>query len=206
HLSVEIKQIPHKVHTTKLTEIDPYTLYVGNLPTTIACKTLKDHFPGAVRIDIGFAQRMKYTRYAFIRYKTVQQAIEAYKRMLDSEIGGRSLTIRFRRMTSANEVNKDGDAENDDVHDDVLSQTTVVSEDNSVTLNPGTESSENLEQNNLVEDLDSNKEKNTHDPPNKTGDLERNNDIDVSLESNTLLTNSQASSVETENNLNETIL
>ncbi|TMW40013.1 hypothetical protein DOY81_014909 [Sarcophaga bullata] len=52
---------------------------------------------------------MKYTRYAFIRYKTVQQAIEAYKRMLDSEIGGRSLTIRFRRMTSANEVNKDGE-------------------------------------------------------------------------------------------------
>ncbi|TMW40012.1 hypothetical protein DOY81_014908, partial [Sarcophaga bullata] len=99
---------------------------------------------------------------------------------------------------------KMANAENDDVHDDVLSQTTVVSEDNSVTLNPGTESSENLEQNNLVEDLDSNKEKNTHDPPNKTGDLERNNDIDVSLESNTLLTNSQASTVETENNLNET--
>lgn len=175
YLSVEIKQIPHKAHTTKLSEIDPYTLYVGNLPTTIACKTLKDHFPGAARIDIGFAQRMKYTRYAFIRYKTVQQAIEAYKRMLDAEIGGRTLTIRFRRLTSANEFNKDGDAEHDDIQDEVLSQSTVVSEDNSGTLNVGTESSENLEHKNSFEDLQSNKQKNTHDPPNKTGDLKKNN-------------------------------
>ncbi|KAM7341946.1 RNA binding domain-containing protein painting of fourth [Cochliomyia hominivorax] len=127
-LSVEIKQIPHKLHSTKLKEIDPYTLYVGNLPTTIACKTLKEHFPGAARIDIGFAQRMKYTRYAFVRYQNVQNAIEAYKRMLDAEIGGRNLTVRFRRVTpmdkDKDDTCEDNDAEHlDDVHDDILCQT-----------------------------------------------------------------------------------
>lgn len=134
-LSVEIKQIPHKVHSTKLNEIDPFTLYVGNLPTTIACKTLKEHFPGAARIDIGFAQRMKYTRYAFIRYLSVQQAIEAYKRMLDAEICGRTLTIRFRRLTSASDGNKEDEAENpDDIHDDLLSQIAEASGDNLTTI------------------------------------------------------------------------
>ncbi|XP_065370234.1 uncharacterized protein Pof [Calliphora vicina] len=125
-LSVEIKQIPHKVCSTKLNEIDPYTLYVGNLPNTIASKTLKQHFPGAARIDIGFAQRIKYTRYAFIRYQNVQKAIEAYKRMLNAEIDGRALSIRFRRLTPTHGDNKD--AENPD---DILSETRATSVDNS---------------------------------------------------------------------------
>ncbi|XP_037816300.1 ras guanine nucleotide exchange factor P [Lucilia sericata] len=130
-LSVEIKQIPYKVHTTKLNEVDPYTLYVGNLPNTIACKALKNHFPGAARIDIGFAQRMKYTRYAFIRYQTVQKAIEAYNRMLDAEIGGRTLTIRFRRVNPTTEGNKDGDAEHPDSmnDDELINHTTLETED-----------------------------------------------------------------------------
>lgn len=175
-LSVEIKQIPHKTHSTKLADVDPYTLYVGNLPTTIQCKTLKEHFPGAARIDIGFAQRMKYTRYAFIRYKTVHQAIEAYKRMLDYEIDGRTLTIRFRRLTAANEGNKDVDAENDDVLEDELSQSTVVSEDNLKTVNSETEPPETSENNNAVENIERNNEKdNDNETPNKTGDLENQN-------------------------------
>ncbi|GBP96553.1 Protein painting of fourth [Eumeta japonica] len=80
----------------------------------------QEHFPGAARIDIGFAQRMKYTRYAFIRYQNVHLAIEAYKRMFDSEIGGRTLTIRFRRLTTAPEGNKEADADPEN-NDDLIS-------------------------------------------------------------------------------------
>ncbi|XP_055378348.1 uncharacterized protein LOC129610053 [Condylostylus longicornis] len=78
-------------------EIDPYTLYIGNLPTKVCVKTVKEHFPGAARIDIGYAQRMKYTRYAFIRYNNVEDAMEAYKRTYNTPIGNRSLIVRFRR-------------------------------------------------------------------------------------------------------------
>lgn len=78
-------------------DIDPYTIYVGNLPTNVSVNKVKSHFPNAARIDIGFAQRMKYTRYAFIRYDNVEQAIEAFKSASRMDLGPRSLVIRFRR-------------------------------------------------------------------------------------------------------------
>lgn len=58
---------------------------------------VKSHFPNAIRIDIGFAQRMKYTRYAFIRYDSVAESIAAYKSAYKMDLGSRSLVIRFRR-------------------------------------------------------------------------------------------------------------
>ncbi|KAI8128724.1 Protein painting of fourth [Lucilia cuprina] len=174
-LSVEIKQIPYKVHSTKLNEVDPYTLYVGNLPTTIACKTLKNHFPGAARIDIGFAQRMKYTRYAFIRYQSVEKAIEAYNRMLDAEIGGRTITIRFRRVTPTTEGNKDGDAEHlDSMHDDELINHTTLESDEK-TVGENTESFDVLQENNTA-DVE---EHNSNDAVEKVS-----HDLDISTDNN----------------------
>jgi RNA recognition motif-containing protein len=42
--------------------IDPFTLYIGNLPSNINMSTMREKFPTAARIDVGYAQRMKYTR------------------------------------------------------------------------------------------------------------------------------------------------
>jgi len=39
-----------------------YRLYLGNLPTNITSNAVKDEFPKATRVDIGFAKKMKYTR------------------------------------------------------------------------------------------------------------------------------------------------
>ncbi|KFB48429.1 AGAP004982-PA-like protein [Anopheles sinensis] len=49
-------------------DIDPYTLFIGNLPNVVTVQTVKQMFPAAKRIDIGHAQRIKHTRYAFIRF------------------------------------------------------------------------------------------------------------------------------------------
>lgn len=164
-LSVEIKQIPHKIHSTRPNEVDPYTLYVGNLPTTIACKKLKEHFPGASRIDIGFAQRMKYTRYAFIRFASVKQAIEAYNRAYDAEIDGRNLTIRFRRITPLGEGNKDEGDSNvehdvdhvaDDINDDQQQQQQQSLESEDVTEKYSQNLNENLTQSNVTNERNQN--------------------------------------------------
>lgn len=40
---------------------------------------------------------MKYTRYAFIRYDNVEDSIAAFKRAFETDLGPRSLVIRFRR-------------------------------------------------------------------------------------------------------------
>ncbi|CAG2060277.1 unnamed protein product [Timema podura] len=78
--------------------IDPYTLYIGNLPTNVNVASVKEKFPTASRIDIGFAQRMKFTRYAFIRYNTVDEAIEAYRNTNNLLLDSRSIIVRFRRQ------------------------------------------------------------------------------------------------------------
>ncbi|KAL1131772.1 hypothetical protein AAG570_011385 [Ranatra chinensis] len=77
--------------------IDPFTLYVGNLPTNISTLEVKEKFPTATRIDVGYAQKMKYTRYAFVRYSTAEAALEAYKSSVNTVIASRSIILRFRR-------------------------------------------------------------------------------------------------------------
>ncbi|XP_025424986.1 uncharacterized protein LOC112693929 isoform X1 [Sipha flava] len=77
--------------------IDPYTLYLGNLPTNITSNAVKDEFPKATRVDIGFAKKMKYTRYAFIKFSNAEDAIQAYKEKYNLVIDSRSVVLRFRR-------------------------------------------------------------------------------------------------------------
>lgn len=79
-------------------EIDPYTLYIGNLPTRVTVNSVRENFPTAQRIDIGYAQRMKYTRYAFVRYQNVEESMEAFKSAYHLVLQTRSLVVRFRRM------------------------------------------------------------------------------------------------------------
>lgn len=97
NLSAEISVSNPKLYEDESRNLDPFTLYVGNLSTHLHAKTLKNCFPEAQRIDIGYAQRMKFTKYAFIRFGAVETAIEAYKRMVYKEIDGRQIILRFKR-------------------------------------------------------------------------------------------------------------
>uniref|UniRef100_A0A182TUU1 RRM domain-containing protein n=1 Tax=Anopheles melas TaxID=34690 RepID=A0A182TUU1_9DIPT len=78
-------------------DIDPYTLFIGNLPNVVTVQTVKQMFPAAKRIDIGHAQRIKHTRYAFIRFTNVEEAIQAFKANHNKVIDGKNIIIRFRR-------------------------------------------------------------------------------------------------------------
>lgn len=97
-IAAELKTQPSEENAVSPKEIDPYTLYVGNLPTTITVTAVKKHFPNAQRIDIGYAQRMRYTRYAFVRYSNFEEAKKAYKNAVNKLFESRSLIVRFRRQ------------------------------------------------------------------------------------------------------------
>lgn len=77
--------------------IDPYTLYVGNLSLNITVLEVKEKFPTALRIDVGHAKRMKNTRYAFVKFSTAEAALEAYKASVNTIMASRSIIVRFRR-------------------------------------------------------------------------------------------------------------
>lgn len=79
-------------------DIDPLTLYVGNLAQDILKDDLAAIYPTAKRIDIGFAKKMKFTRYAFVTYKNVDDCIEAFRKTHNTELYARSLIVRFRRL------------------------------------------------------------------------------------------------------------
>lgn len=55
-------------------------------------------YPKVRRIDIGYAKKMKYTRYAFVSFSTVPDAIEAFKKTHHTEMYSKSLIVRFRRL------------------------------------------------------------------------------------------------------------
>ena len=48
---------------------------------------------------MGYAKKMKFTRYAFIRYTNVDQAIEGFRRTVNIiQFDNRSVIVRFRRL------------------------------------------------------------------------------------------------------------
>lgn len=61
HLKVERKSLRDEDNVTP-EEIDPYTLYIGNLPESVNVNEVKNKFPSAARVDVGFAQKMRNTR------------------------------------------------------------------------------------------------------------------------------------------------
>ncbi|KAH1013523.1 uncharacterized protein LOC109537512 isoform X2 [Dendroctonus ponderosae] len=79
-------------------DIDPLTLYVGNLAQEVTVDDVKKAYPKHKRVDIGFAKKMKYTRYAFICFNKVDDAIEAFQNTHSSEMYNKSLIVRFRRL------------------------------------------------------------------------------------------------------------
>ncbi|XP_003695726.1 reticulocyte-binding protein 2 isoform X1 [Apis florea] len=97
HLTVERKSLRDEDNPMP-EEIDPYTLYIGNLPESVNVNEVKNKFPTAARVDVGYAQKMRNTRYAFIRYNSVDESISAYKQAHDLMWDTRSIIVRFRRQ------------------------------------------------------------------------------------------------------------
>lgn len=79
-------------------DIDPCTLYVGNLAQEITKEDMVKTYPTGRRIDIGYAKKMKYTRYAFVSFKNVNDSIEAFKKTHSTQMYSKSLIVRFRRL------------------------------------------------------------------------------------------------------------
>ncbi|CAD1473861.1 unnamed protein product, partial [Heterotrigona itama] len=97
HLKVERKSLRDEDNPMP-EEIDPYTLYIGNLPESVNVNEVKSKFPTAARVDVGYAQKMRNTRYAFIRYNSVDESISAYKQAHNLMWDTRSIIVRFRRQ------------------------------------------------------------------------------------------------------------
>ncbi|CAG9863187.1 unnamed protein product [Phyllotreta striolata] len=98
YLHAEIKKDREDEQGIRPTDIDPLTLYVGNLAQEITKEDMTKTYPKQKRIDIGYAKKMKYTRYAFVSFYNVTDAIEAFKTTHSSQMYSKSLIVRFRRL------------------------------------------------------------------------------------------------------------
>ncbi|CAH1108603.1 unnamed protein product [Psylliodes chrysocephalus] len=98
YLTAEHKNDKQDEKTIRPCDIDPLTLYVGNLAQDITKDDIIKTYPKQKRIDIGYARKMKYTRYAFVSFYTVDDAIEAFKKTYSSQLHSKSLIVRFRRL------------------------------------------------------------------------------------------------------------
>lgn len=76
-------------------------MYIGNLPTKLSKKKIEEQFPGCVRIDVGFGQKMRNTRYGYIRYDSIEKSIAAFRDACQWNLGARSVIVRFRRVLDA---------------------------------------------------------------------------------------------------------
>ncbi|KAL1461575.1 hypothetical protein WDU94_013458 [Cyamophila willieti] len=114
---VENKQ----TEVVKPESIDPYTLYIGNIPPHVNTAFFKEFFPNAVRKDIGHAQKLKNTRYAFVRFNNLKDSIDGFKRMVNKEFDSRSVIVRFKRYRESKNVSCDSSQvssveDNEDFH------------------------------------------------------------------------------------------
>lgn len=98
YLSVEVKRDREEEQNITALDIDPLSLYVGNLSQEITIDSLLAIYPKSKRIDIGYAKKMKYTRYAFVGFKTAQDALEAFTSTHNTQLHNKSLIVRFRRV------------------------------------------------------------------------------------------------------------
>ncbi|XP_059609141.1 uncharacterized protein LOC132256665 [Phlebotomus argentipes] len=108
-ITVELKQEEFK-HVCPPEGVDPFSLYVGNLPQSVTTGAVKEIFPTAVHVDVGFSPRMKHTRYAFVNYSSVDAAIEAFRKTRNTVFENRSLILRFYRYRSSIRAPGQGDA------------------------------------------------------------------------------------------------
>lgn len=97
-LTAEYKKDREEEQVVSPEDIDPFTLYVGNLAQEVTKEDMTKTFPKCKRIDIGYAKKMKYTRYAFVSFRKIEDAVEAFKATRCTEMHSKSLIVRFRRL------------------------------------------------------------------------------------------------------------
>ncbi|KAK4879506.1 hypothetical protein RN001_007652 [Aquatica leii] len=97
-LTVEYKKDRDEDQVILADDIDPLTLYVGNLAQEVTKDDIVNMYPNNKRIDIGFAKKMKFTRYAFIGFRTAAESLEAFKKTHSKQMYSKSLIVRFRRL------------------------------------------------------------------------------------------------------------
>lgn len=98
YLTAEYKKDREDSQVIGPEDIDPFTLYVGNLAQEVTKEDMVTAFPKCKRIDIGYAKKMKYTRYAFVAFNKVEDSIQAFKNTRNTEMYSKSLIVRFRRL------------------------------------------------------------------------------------------------------------
>lgn len=98
YITAEYKKDREEDQNVGPEDIDPLTLYVGNLAQEITKDDMVKTYPKVRRIDIGYAKKMKYTRYAFVSFSTVADAVEAFKKTHSTQLHSKSLIVRFRRL------------------------------------------------------------------------------------------------------------
>lgn len=98
YLNAEFKKDREEDQNIGPKDLDPLTLYVGNLAQEVTKDQMVRTFPKCKRIDIGYAKKMKYTRYAFVAFKNVNDSIEAFRNTRSTELYSKSLIVRFRRL------------------------------------------------------------------------------------------------------------
>lgn len=94
YLSVEYKKDREDDINFGPEDIDPLTLYVGNLAQDVMKEDMVKIYPKHKRVDIGYAKKMKFTRYAFVSFKNVNDSIEAFKRTHATQLYSKSLIVR----------------------------------------------------------------------------------------------------------------
>ncbi|CAG9832057.1 unnamed protein product, partial [Diabrotica balteata] len=98
YLTAEFKKDREDEQNLQPSDIDPLTLYVGNLAQEITKEDIIKTYPKQKRIDIGYAKKMKYTRYAFVSFYNVDDAVEAFQNTHSAQLYSKSLIVRFRRL------------------------------------------------------------------------------------------------------------
>ncbi|XP_028127836.2 uncharacterized protein LOC114324244 isoform X1 [Diabrotica virgifera virgifera] len=97
-LTAEFKKDREDEQNLQPSDIDPLTLYVGNLAQEITKEDIIKTYPKQKRIDIGYAKKMKYTRYAFVSFYNVDDAVQAFQNTHSTQLYSKSLIVRFRRL------------------------------------------------------------------------------------------------------------
>ena len=155
HLKVERKSLRDEDNPLP-EEIDPYTLYIGNLPESVNVNEVKEKFTTAARVDVGYAQKMRNTRYAFIRYNSVDESIAAYKQAHDLMWDTRSIIVRFRRqrgntcLPGEQKNTKKVEKENVKIEGNLVKRTQDKSDSNGHLQSEGEKDSRDPRQNKLI--------------------------------------------------------
>uniref|UniRef100_A0A336N069 CSON008695 protein n=1 Tax=Culicoides sonorensis TaxID=179676 RepID=A0A336N069_CULSO len=97
-LRLEKRSVPTIDHLAP-EDIDPYTIFMGNIHPSTPIQSIKQSVQKAYRVDVGFAKKHKFGRYAFAKFRTAKDAREAFMTLRStSNTGGMDMVVRFRRL------------------------------------------------------------------------------------------------------------